>query len=88
MTIQCIRNSALLIRSSVRTHKPQLGDFFNTNGIYRQLNQTYIVEQVLAQVKAVFHLGNITQRFAVPLAIKRISSIAQKGQTELTAATS
>jgi hypothetical protein len=33
MTIPCIRNSALLIRSCVRTHKRQLGDFFNTNSL-------------------------------------------------------
>jgi hypothetical protein len=41
MTIRCIRNSALLIRSCVRTHKRQLGDFFNTNEIYRKLTWTY-----------------------------------------------
>jgi len=41
MTIPCIRNSALLIRSCVRTHKRQLGDFFNTNSPFRNLtNQT------------------------------------------------
>jgi hypothetical protein len=34
---QCIGNSVLLIRSCARTHKRQLGDFFNTNAIYRQV---------------------------------------------------
>jgi len=36
MPIQCIRNSVLLIRSCSRTHKRQLGDFFNTNASEEQ----------------------------------------------------
>jgi hypothetical protein len=39
----------------------------------KRVGEDIISEQVLQQVKAVFHLSNVTQSFAVPIALKSIS---------------